>query len=276
MCDNASEILKRYGEHISLEFQQILGEETNSTAVCDLHNYLYYNTAKKFKIENFIGTPIAPEDSMTEALKTGKVATGFLELYGVRFRGTCTPIRDDEGNIIGGLGTATSMERIDALNDISRSLRVSVDEISKTSEEISSSAHIVSHTMSGLEKSSAEVMKHVGKTDAILKFVNEISLNTNLLGVNASIEAARAGVHGLGFSVVADEIRKMSVSSANSVKEISEVLKSIRSHLEDMLQQLAEVTSLIEHQAIATKDITLALGGLSSSAQRISDISNTL
>lgn len=65
-------------------------------------------------------------------------------------------------------------------------------------------------------------------TDEILNFIRGIATNTNMLSLNAAIEASRAGEYGRGFSAVATEIRKLSGSTGESIKEIDSVLKKLK------------------------------------------------
>lgn len=94
-------------------------------------------------------------------------------------------------------------------------------EVEKSIEALATSAENTSSELKELEEK-------IGHIDDILKVINEIADQTNLLALNAAIEAARAGEAGRGFSIVADEIRKLAEQTSQATSEIAEMVKSIK------------------------------------------------
>jgi methyl-accepting chemotaxis protein len=97
--------------------------------------------------------------------------------------------------------------------------------------------------------------------------IKRVAQQTNLLGLNAAIEAARAGDLGRGFAVVADEVRKLADESSRSVGEINTMLNQFRFSVEQVLKNVEHNSTITQEQAKSTQEIARMVEGLRSIGQ---------
>jgi len=246
--------------------------------ITDKEKYIYYLPGREIDLGNLVGKPIPKEGGMYKAINTEKVIDAVLskEVYGISFKSRSLPLRDKKGNVIGGLAFGFSLKSQDSVTDIAQAIASSTQQTSATIKELASSAQQLASNQEILEAMGKEVVAQVKKTDTILGFINDVSNTSNLLGLSAAIEAARAGDSGKGFSVVAEEIRKLSVKSAQAVKEIRDILATINEKALLMAEKVINTASLSERQAIATQEISNTLQELATSAGELEKIAKTI
>lgn len=116
-------------------------------------------------------------------------------------------------------------------------------------ENLNRQSETIVHLADELEQDIANVKKSSDDIENIIDTINEIASQTNLLSLNASIEAARAGENGRGFSVVADEIRKLASQSMEAADQIKDIVSNIRNTTQQTTDSAQKTGEYISKQA---------------------------
>jgi methyl-accepting chemotaxis protein len=170
--------------------------------------------------------------------------------------------------------TSASIDQMVAsIQRVADTAKVLLDISQRSREEVQSGIVTMEKATNGLNRineaieSSATIIGDLGqKTDDIGKIVeviDDLAEQTNLLALNAAIEAARAGEHGLGFAVVADEVRKLAEKSAQSTREISELISSIQKEARKAVENMDKSTTIVDEGLNLGTDLGTALKKIS-------------
>jgi methyl-accepting chemotaxis protein len=172
--------------------------------------------------------------------------------------------------------TSASIDQMVAsIQRVADTAKVLLDISNRSREEVHSGITTMDKATEGLTKINNTIKSSGAIIDAlgtraddigkIIEVIDDLAEQTNLLALNAAIEAARAGEHGLGFAVVADEVRKLAEKSAQSTKEISELIQSIQKEARKAVENMDESTTIVNEG--------LELGGeLNGALRKISNV----
>jgi hypothetical protein len=226
-------------------------------AVTDRDKYLLYKPGQTLDLRISAGTPLKAGTAVVRAMNENRriVMRGDKATFGLAYLACAHPIHGEHGEVIGGAVFLETVDNQDALKDLAVQFSDDMNVLASTTEELSAQSEEIAAISSKLAQMAKESQKRVQETGQVINLIKAIANQTNLLGLNAAIEAARVGEQGRGFGVVADEIRKLAFSSSDSIKKIEEIIKSVQADSTATGQQLDYVNELVSQIAAAITNV---------------------
>lgn len=269
---SAEEILEAF--QIVAPYLNKLIQDDITVGIYNTEQLLLNIPGETFALNVKAGDPLAPGDIITDAIKTNSPKSAMVpkELFGFPLIARALPLLDDNGKIIGGVGIGTSLEKSNNLFTVAESLSAIVEETAAALEDIAGSVTQLADQVTGVTNLIDEVNTGAAQIGHVSTVVRGLSDQSNLLGLNAAIEAARAGESGRGFSVVADEIRKLATNSKENVAQIDDLTMNISNSLKNLLNAFSGINELTDNQAASIQEISATVQEISRNAHNLSEM----
>lgn len=158
------------------------------------------------------------------------------------------------------------------LESMAQKLASKFVEVSATLEELASSAQSIKAEQDSLNQEITQIGEFNSKITHVLQLINKISMNTKILGINSSIEAAHAGEAGIGFAVVAREINNLSESSKQMADEIAQLTKKISDSIHSTVTHSEVTLCTSNEQAKALEDIASSVQQITYLAEELNNL----
>ena len=189
---------------------------------------------------------------------------------------------EQEAQEVAGFSSNTAKAASDAIGRVEKG----VERVDGTQQQI----RLLASVMESLRESITVLDEESGTIGTVISVIEEIAEQTNLLALNAAIEAARAGEHGRGFAVVADEVRQLAQRTQESTKQISEVIQRIRQKTqetvsrmhagdeatEQSLQAIEEAEKTLKPVTVLMRDLTSLSDQMQKVAQHETELVSTV
>ena len=169
-----------------------------------------------------------------------------------------------------------------SINQVSKNSAESADVAQRSVQIATAGAGVVRQTIQGMDnirdqiQETSKRIKRLGESSqeigSIVELINDISEQTNILALNAAIQAASAGEAGRGFAVVADEVQRLAERSSNATKRIESLVQTIQADTNEAVSSMEQTTSEVVAGARLAEDAGTALGEIENVSTNLADL----
>lgn len=260
----------------TMDIYQATFPEDACIVVTDTEQVVGYMPGKKvdlkislgMKVESFKGTVTVKALHSKMPVRDEKGP----EQFGFAYISTAKPIFDGS-QFLGVVSAIISNEKMDAMRQLAEELSSAVEEMSATNAELTKASSDVSNRLEGLVQSAETMNSDIQQINHIVGLVKDIASKSKILGLNASIEAARSGEHGRGFAVVANEIQKMAQGSTDSANKIATQLENIRESIQSVTETSTQIAAFTQQFAVSMGELDGAYANINDNAANLLNLS---
>jgi len=178
--------------------------------------------------------------------------------------------------------SAAINEMATSIDEVSKNSAESADVAQRSVQIASKGAEVVRQTIQGMDsirdqiQETSKRIKRLGESSqeigSIVELINDIAEQTNILALNAAIQAASAGEAGRGFAVVADEVQRLAERASNATKRIETLVQTIQSDTNEAVSSMEQTTAEVVAGARLAEDAGLALGEIEKVSGDLADL----
>ncbi|BBF45321.1 methyl-accepting chemotaxis protein [Lachnospiraceae bacterium KM106-2] len=174
-------------------------------------------------------------------------------------------------------GSQSKVEKnaFDAINSSDTALNLVKEGMEKI-DNLSAKIDVLSTAINSTSAKMKELEQLSGMIVDFASVIAGISKKTNILSLNASIEAGRAGEHGRGFAVVASEVRDLAAQSAKSSKEITGTIQSIQTFASDLDKEIKDLDNIVKDQATVKEEVMSVFKQILDASYTSNDVSRQM
>lgn len=216
-----------------------------------------------------IGASLTEGGVGLEAIKSQHPVTKNVprQIFGIPVELCAYPLILADGTPVGSLAAVIDRDLNENVKEQVGNLSESIHQIAAAVEEVAASITDVAAQQVKVASQVEEIANASREIEKISTFIKSVADETKMLGLNAAIEAARAGEVGAGFGVVAEEIRRLSEQSKQTVSEIMKFTKQIQDQISVATDAAQRTVYTVEQQAAATEEINASIEEISSLAE---------
>ncbi|MHC1761262.1 MAG: methyl-accepting chemotaxis protein [Negativicutes bacterium] len=243
-------------------------------AVSDTEKFLKYYPANDLDFQITVNQPLKEGSGAYRVIHEKRASLKTIidkKVRGFPYKVMVAAVYNTKGEIIGSIVLSQSLAHQEDLKELAGGLLKNISMLAATAEEITAQSEEITGITRSLAQCARKSQTQALETNHVLGFIREIAGQTNLLGLNAAIEAARVGEQGRGFGVVAEEIRKLATNSTQSIAKINEIIGAIQSGSAATVEQIGQVEEGISQVADATSHMAGAMQELRAMAHLLDE-----